>query len=133
MKSFTSVFWICVISIQFISCAHGFLRKEVSSSELQENLAIEVVLSSGDVVKGRLIYTDPDTLSLERYTIEWLGNTYLPVIRDTIAVQTKEVNRIYLISTVPQSRSFRRWFVGLLLASGLIFLLLGIGFAAGYP
>ncbi len=134
MKSFTAFFWwICVISLQFISCAHGFLRKEVSNSGLQENLAIEVVFNSGDMVKGRLIYSDPNTLSLERYTVKWLGNTYATVIEDTIVVQTKEVNRIYLISAVPQSQNYRQWFAGLLLASSLIFIVLGISSMAGYP
>lgn len=125
-------FVFAFLLIFLTSCTHGFLREKIAPSQLHKNLIIEIALSSGDIYKGLLIDSKSDSLSLARYTIEWHGNTYKPIIQDTIYVNVKEVKQIFIVSAVPQSRNFRQLFAGLLLASSLLIIILS-GALGGIP
>lgn len=104
------------------SCTQKYLKKNIKDPEIHKDKAFEVVLSSGEAWQGRLIATDIDTVIFERYGIKWQGNTYSPVVLDTIMVCKNEIKKIHLITVMPHSQSFRITFMGLFFTSSVLFL-----------
>lgn len=104
------------------SCTQKYLQKNIKDPEIHKDKALEVVVSSNEAWQGRLIATDMDTVIFERYGIKWQGNTYSPVVLDTIMVCKNEIKEIHLITVMPHSQSFRIAFIGLFFTSSVLFL-----------